>query len=63
MNKTSANVLGLPLETRAQMAFEVAFEKVLDQYARLGLPLSISQDGKVVEVSADKMREYLSKTK
>jgi len=61
MTKDSADVLALPLEVRAQMAFERAFEKVLAQYERLGLPLSIWQDGKVVEVSAEELRKQFSK--
>ena len=61
MIKASADVLALPLEIRAQMAFETAFEKVLDHHEQLGLPLSISQDGKVMEVSAAELLTLLSK--
>ena len=56
-NRSRGNVLDLSLETRAQMAFEAAFEKVLDQYASQGLLLSVWRDGKVVEVSAEELRK------
>jgi len=62
MIKASADVLALPLEIRALMAFETAFEKVLDQHERLGLPLSIWEDGKVKELSAAELIAHLSKT-
>ena len=55
--KSPADVLVLPLEVRAQMAFEAAFEKVLDQYAKQDLPLSRGRDGKVVEISAEELRK------
>jgi hypothetical protein len=50
------NVLELPLEKRALMAFRAAVEKVIDQHAREGLPLYIWRDGKVVAVPAEELR-------
>jgi hypothetical protein len=50
------NVLELPLEKRALMAFRAAVEKVIDQHAREGLPLYIWRDGKVVAVPAKELR-------
>ena len=57
IHKSPADVLALPLEVRAQMAFEAAFDKVLDQYAKEDLPLSLWRDGKVVDISAEELRK------
>lgn len=46
----------LPLEVRAEMAFNAAVEKVIEEHSRLRLPLPIWQDGKVVEISAEELR-------
>jgi len=44
------------LEARAEAAFQAAVEKVIEEHARLGLLLPIWNDSKVVEVSADELR-------
>jgi len=54
MTKPPANVLELPLEQRAEMAFKAAVEKVIVEHARQGWPMYIWRDGKVVELSPDK---------
>jgi hypothetical protein len=46
----------LPLEVRAEMAFNTALEKVIEEHSRLGLSLPIWHDGKVVEISAEQLR-------
>jgi len=61
MTTTPANVLELPLIKRAEMAFKIAVEKVMEKRIRLGLPIFIWRDGKVVEIPADRIREELSK--
>jgi hypothetical protein len=38
------------------MAFREAVEEVIDEHARLGLPLYIWRDGKVVGLSAQEVR-------
>ncbi len=38
------------------MAFKVAVEKVMEEHARLGLPIYVWRDGKVVEIPADELR-------
>ena len=38
------------MEKRAEMAFEEAVEEVIEEHTRLGLPLHIWLDGKVVEL-------------
>ncbi len=56
MTKPPANVLELPLEQRAEMALKAAVEKVIVEHARLGLPMYIWRDGKVVELSREELR-------
>jgi hypothetical protein len=58
MKRTPKNVLRLPLEKRAEMAFREAVEEVIDEHARLGLPLYIWRDGKVVGLSAQEVRKH-----
>jgi len=58
MKKAAKDVLRLPLEKRAEMAFKEAVEEVIDEHARLGLPLHVWRDGKVVGLSAQEMRDH-----
>jgi hypothetical protein len=44
------------MEKRALMAFREAVREVIDEHVRLGLPLYIGRNGKVVELSADEAR-------
>ena len=62
MCKPSKHVLRLPLEKRAEIAFKAAVTKAIDEHARLGLPIYIGRDGKVVELSADEVRDLSSST-
>jgi hypothetical protein len=55
--KPPANILALPLGVRAEMALKAAIEEVVQEHARNGWPLYIWRDGKVVEVSAQELRE------
>lgn len=55
MTRPPANVLSLPLEERAEMAFKAAVEKVIVEHARRGLPIYIWRDGKVVEIPPDQL--------
>lgn len=54
--KPSRDLLALPLDVRATMAFNAAVDKVIEEHTRLGLPLPIWRDGKVVEVSPEELR-------
>jgi hypothetical protein len=56
MNRVPKSVLRLPLEKRAEIAFKEAVEEVIDEHARLGLPLYVWRDGKVVGLSAQEVR-------
>jgi len=56
MSKPSKAVLRLPLEKRAELAFKIAVAKAIDEHARLGLPVYIWRDGRVVELPPDEAR-------
>lgn len=56
MTKPPTNVLELPLEQRAEMAFKAAVERVIVEHARQGLPIYIWRDGKVIEVPPEELR-------
>ena len=51
MSRVPKSVFRLPLEKRSEIAFKEAVEEVIDEHARLGLPLYIWRDGKVVGLS------------
>jgi hypothetical protein len=44
------------MEKRAEMAFKETVKEVIDEHARLGLPLHLGGDGKVVELSPAEVR-------
>lgn len=46
----------MPLEKRAELAMREAVDEVIAEHARLGLPLYIGRDGKVVKLSPNKVR-------
>lgn len=56
LTKPPANVLELPLETRAEMAMKAAIEELIIDHAKRGLPLAIWRDGEVVELSAAELK-------
>jgi hypothetical protein len=41
MSKPSKDILRLPLEKRAEIAFKIAVAKAIDEHARLGFPIYI----------------------
>jgi hypothetical protein len=45
------NVLRLPIEKRAEIAFKVAVAKAIDEHTRLGLPVYIWRNNRVVKLS------------
>jgi hypothetical protein len=57
MKRVPKAVLRLPVEKRADLAFKEAVEEVIDEHARLKLPLHIWRDGKVVALSAKQVRD------
>ena len=62
MRRVPKNILRLPLEKRAEMAFREAVDEVIDEHARLGLPIYIGRDGRVVELSPDEVRDLSRST-
>jgi hypothetical protein len=61
MKHASSNVLDLPLEERAEIAFKAAVRKALEARARKGLPVCIWRDGKVVELSPEEVLESIGR--
>lgn len=62
MSKPSKHVLSLRLERRAEIAFKAAVAKAIDENARLGLPVYVGRDGKVIELSSDELRDLSRST-
>src|SRR4029077_9421356 len=54
MSKPSIDVLRLPIEKRAEIALKVAVAKAIDEHTRLGLPVYIWRNNRVVELSPRK---------
>lgn len=59
MTKPPANILELPLAERAEMALRAAVEKVVEEHIRNQRPLYVWQDGRVVAIPPDKLRNDL----
>lgn len=51
MNKTSPDVMQMPIEKRAEIAFKAAVANAIDEHARLGLPIYIWRNKRVVKLS------------
>jgi hypothetical protein len=62
LTKPPANILELPLAQRAEMALKAAVEKVVEEHMRNGRPLYVWRHDKVVEVSAQELREQSTPT-
>jgi hypothetical protein len=56
MSEPSKDVLRLPIEKRAEIAFKVAVAKAIDEHTRLGLPVYIWRNSRVVKLSPNKTR-------
>jgi len=54
--RSPKSVLRLSLQKRAELALQEAVEGVIREHARLGLPLYIGRNGKVVKLSPSKVR-------
>ena len=61
MSKERKHVLRLPLEKRAELALREAVDEVISEHARLGLPLFVGENGRVVKLSPRRVRD-LSRT-
>ena len=62
MREPPPNVLALPLEVRAEMALQAAVERVMEENARLGLPIYIWRDGKVVDILPEILKERAARS-
>ncbi len=51
MRKLSETVKQLPIEQQAEIAFKAAVAKAINEHARLGLPVYIWRNNKVVKLS------------
>ena len=58
MKRTHDSVLRLPMEKRAELAFREAVDEVITEHSRLGLPLYIGRNGKVVKLPPNKVRGF-----
>jgi hypothetical protein len=56
MSKPSRDILQLPIEKRAEIAFKVAVAKAIDEHTRLGLPVYIWRNSRVVKLSPNVTR-------
>ncbi len=56
MSSLPQNVLELPLEQRALLALKSAVKKAIAERTREGLPVYVWSSGKVVELSARRLR-------
>jgi hypothetical protein len=57
MRATSKKIPRLPFEKQAERALKDAVRRVIRENARLGLPVYVGRDGKVVQLSADELRK------
>ena len=55
MSDIPPEILALPIEERALIAFQVAVRKAIEEHAREGLPMYVWRDGKVVAVPAEEL--------
>lgn len=62
MKRTHHSLLRLPMEKRAELALREAVKDVITEHARLGLPLYIGRNGKVVKLSPRKVRSLSKAT-
>ena len=56
MRKPSKDVLQLPIEKRAEIAMKVAVARAIDEHTRLGLPVYVWRNNKVVKLSSARAR-------
>lgn len=50
---TTAEILELPVEERAIMAFREAVARMAAEHARLGIPLKVWKDGRVADLAPE----------
>lgn len=55
MKKSRKNIKKLPIEQRAELAMREAVAEVIKEHRRIGRPLAIWKNEKVVMISANKV--------
>lgn len=58
MKRPSSRILKLPLEKRAQLAFNAAVRKVVEVNVRSGIPIYVWRDGRVVDLLPEMRRKH-----
>ena len=61
MKRIPRNILLLPLQKRAELALQKAVEGVIEEHARLRLPLYIGREGQVVKLSRTRYADSLDR--
>ena len=56
MRRPAKDVLQLPIEKRAEIAIKVAVARAIDEHTRLGLPVYVWRNNKVVKLSPARAR-------
>ena len=57
MKHPSKRILKLPLEKRAQLAFNAAVRKVIEENVRRGIPIYVWRDNRVVDILPEMRRK------
>jgi len=57
MKRERKRVERLPVQRRAELALREAVDEVISEHARLGLPLFVGKNGRVVKLSPRKVRD------
>ena len=63
MSSISPKILDLPLEERALMALKDGVKKAIAERRRLGLPVYVWSEGRVVDISSARKRNSRSPSK
>ena len=63
MSKPSKEILQLPIEKRAEIALKAAVAKAIDEHTRLGLPVYVWRNSRVVRLSPNKANKSSTRRK
>jgi hypothetical protein len=63
MTNLPVDILDRPIEERAEMALKAAVKKVIEDHARLGLPIYVWRNGAVVGIPPDELRTMAASTR
>jgi hypothetical protein len=57
MSEIPAEIMALPIQERAALAMQAAFQNAVEEHLRDGLPMYVWREGKVVAVPAEELLE------